>query len=60
MSVPLRTRGVSAAFDFSVMSWLRVFLLVFTSPHRIGAYPSHARVYAGFPHADLVAKRAFV
>ena len=44
---------------FSVMLWLCVFLLVFTSPRRIGLHPSNARVHAGFPPADLFAKRAW-
>ena len=35
-------RGVSAAFCFSGMSWLCVFLLVFTSPRRTATHFSHA------------------
>ena len=42
---------------FPVMSWLRVFVLVFTSPRRTSTLLCLARVRAGFPDADLFAKR---
>ena len=52
-------RAVSAAFvPRSVMSWLCVFLLVFSSLHRIDAHLSRARANAGFLHKDLFAQRA--
>ena len=40
------------------MSWLCVFLLVYTSPRRIDSHSLRARVNAGFLYKDLFAERA--
>ena len=55
---PKLKRGVCAALCFSIMSWLCVFLLIFTLPSRIDVYPSRAHADACLFHTDLFAKGA--
>ena len=56
--VKAQARCFRCVFFFHHVVVVCVFLLIFTSPRRVGVHPSHAHANAGFPHTDLLAKRA--